>query len=196
MRRLTIVVLVGAFLATGCGGVDKAVNEEPTALAVAEPKPTPAILERPFTEEQIRDAFVVGLQISVRRVMEGAEVFERWTVVDADEEGVSIEYVLVDEAGDVYGEPRVQTSSWVEFRDHATFPAERSRREETTRDTRLGTLEGWQYTVEDPQNEDFTEFFFAASLPGPPVIFRVVVGGEAVIELDQLARTMTEPDAK
>ena len=151
-------------------------------------EPQQAILPRPFTADQIRDEFVPGLTIELLRHTPAGESRDRWTVVAADAEGVAIESAVLDAEDKPVGELKVERSAWVELRDHATFPADRSTREEVTRDTPLGRLAGWLYTVRDPGAGTVSEFFFATFLPGAPVEMRVTKGGETVFEMVQRVR--------
>ncbi len=146
------------------------------------------LLERPFTAEQIRDEWVPGLRVLMRRSSPNTEVTERWTVVAADEEGVDIEFATLDENGEVAGEPRVQRSTWLDLRDHASFPAAFATREWVARSTQLGAFEGWLYRVEDPDTGTETEFFFVPELPGAPVHMKTVRGNTTIFELEQMAR--------
>jgi len=150
--------------------------------------PSPPILERPFTADQIREAWGAGLVLDLRHSDSDGVVFERWTVVATDLEGAEIEYRTIDEDGASIGEPRRARSGWDELRDHASFPADLSRREETTLQTPLGPLEGWLYSVQDPQAGTQTEFFFAHQFPGAPVQMRVTRGGELIAEMVQFSR--------
>jgi len=70
----------------------------------------------------------------------------------------------------------------------ALFPADRTRREKVTRDTPLGELEGWLYTVENADAGTVSEFFFAEKLPGAPVHMRVTRDGEVLTEMTQIER--------
>ncbi|MFN7941051.1 MAG: hypothetical protein U0X73_05605 [Thermoanaerobaculia bacterium] len=142
-------------------------------------------MPRPFTAEQIRDEFAPGTVIELTRRTPAGETRQRWTVVAADVGGVSIEYADLDATGHVDGTPKIERSTWVELRDHASFPADRSTREETRRDTALGDLSGWLYTVRDAAAGTVSELFFAASLPGPPVEMRVTKDGKTVFEMTQ-----------
>lgn len=151
-----------------------------------------SILPRPFTAEQIRDEWVPGLTIRFRRTTPGEVKLERWTVVAADEEGAQIEFTVVDASGNTVGQPDVQRAGWVELRDHASFPAQRASRAEATRETPLGLLDGWLYTVRDDEAGTVTEFFFARKFPGAPVLMRTTRAGEPVLELTQLERRRPE----
>ncbi len=173
--RPYLLVFLALMLLTGCAGPQPDTDD-------------PSILRRPFTAEQIRDEWVKGFSIDMaRRTPEGVLV-ERWTVMDADDEGVEIEFVPLDDSGNRTAERTSQRSTWTELRNHATFPADRSTVERVTRETALGSLEGWHYTVRDEEEGTVTEFFFASSLPGAPVQMRTTRHGQIVMELEQVAR--------
>ena len=144
MKRMTVVlVVVGSICALACGA-----GAETESGQLAEPAPkeagtVPTILERPFTAEQIRDEWVEGFRLRIRQWTPEAETIEVWTVVRADAESVDIESEVLDENGSVVGEAKIQNTSWVQLREHASFPAERATREAVVRQTPLGELQGW-----------------------------------------------------
>lgn len=182
MHRSRLLPLAGiALVAAGCGGT----TDQPAA---APSSSAPELLPHPFTAEQIRDTWQPGLALVLRTTDSDGESFERWTVVDADGEGATIEFTPVDAAGQSTGEPRIARSSWIELRDHASFPAASASREPVTdRETPLGRLDGWLYTVRDDEGGT-TEFFFAAGLPGAPVTMRTTRDGATVRAFEQVAR--------
>lgn len=171
--RQYLLVLIALLLLAGCSSDSS----------------DPSILQRPFTAEQIRDEWVPGLTIDMRPETPEGVVVQRWIVVAADAEGVDIERAMLDEAGEPSADRQVQRAGWVELRDHASFPADRSTLEEVTRETALGTLDGWLYRVRDEESGGVTEFFFARSLPGAPVHMRAEQSGRLVMELTQIARS-------
>jgi len=192
------VGLVCSLLVVGCSPASDA-PDPPSQEAVAEVVPPaetagldaddPALLPRPFTADQIRDEWVEGFEVTLRRTTLDGEARERWTVVAADADGVDIASTPLDEEGRPAGEPRVEHSTWVELRNHASFPAEQSTREAVTRSTLLGELDGWLYTVRDQKDDTVTEYFFATRYPGAPVQMRVELGGAPVMVMEQIARS-------
>ena len=197
MIRQTLIVLFLILMIAGCGGTDRvetssAVTVQPEGpssdrMANALDPEDPTLLARPFTAEEIRDEWVEGFQLTIRRSGPDGEGIERWTVVAADSDGAEIEYTTLDENGKVEGEPPVRRSEWVELRDHAAFPAEGATREWVSRTTALGDHEGWLYRVPD-ESGTVSEFFFVPALPGAPVEMRVLDGEVTVISLIQLGR--------
>ncbi len=194
MRRALPWILVPILIVSGCGR-SEGPGETPEPEIAADPTPTaeiaaekPTILERPFTAEEIRAEWVPGLRLLLRRTTVEGSVVEKWTVLAADEEGVDIESVVVANDLNAEGEPSVNRSTWIELRDHASFPAASATREWVTQSTLLGELDGWLYRVYEEEQGSTQEFFFAASLPGAPVQMRILQGETTVFELEQTAR--------
>ena len=205
MIRVKIsVAVMFTLLALGCGGNPPAENqshdasglEAPPAVPVAaalDPD-DPTLLARPFTAEQIRDEWVPGLRLLMQRTTPEETRIERWTVITADEVGADIEYAIIADDGSVVGQPSLELSTWIELRDHASFPADHTTREWVARTTQLGELEGWLYRVTGDGDGTVQEFFFVPELPGAPVEMRILEGDTTVFELEQTARLRPETD--
>ncbi len=185
--RKALLIAVAVCTIAACGTDPSPVEVNAPAPAPSA-EPAPAILEHPFTAEQIRDEWIPGLTLVMKTDSPEGGALERWTVVAAAAEGVEIRFQQIDAGGNPAGEPRVTRSGWAELRDHAKFPADRATREEVTRDTALGELEGWLYRVTDEAAGTVTEFFFATSLAGAPVEMRVTRDGQPVMALAQIER--------
>lgn len=189
-RTVVTVVLVLA----GCGDApDTGVSHGPVAGSNDSIDATdPTILRRPFTAQQIRGEMVPGLRVMIRITTPERETVERWSVLDADADFVEIEYAEVPDQGAGAGEVGSRRSSWIELRDHATFPAQRSTRERETMDTALGTFEGWMYRVQSEDGTRRDEFFFADEIPGAPLLMRTLENGDEVYRMEQFARLRPE----
>ena len=196
MLILKSLVVAGASLAvavtTGCGRQEGAKDSAPAADTAVDTASEASTLPTPFTAEQIRDEWVVGFEVVMRRNGPEGEFLERWRVVDADLETVSIEGVVVDALGEPIGEPLVGRSGWTELRDHAAFPAERGIRIRDHRSTALGSFDGWLYVIQDEDGEGATRYFFADALPGAPVQVEAVVGEHSETVLEQIERFRPE----
>ncbi len=96
--------------------------------------------------------------------------------------------MAVDPQGQPVAEPQRARSSWDELRDHALFPAADAERSRVTRDTHLGTLEGWLYLVRDPAAETVTRFFFSDRHPGAPIWMESRRGEQVLLEVTQIGR--------
>jgi hypothetical protein len=166
MRRLdTFLVASIAIGALACAPApveDPSAATATTATADVELEPDdPLLVRRPFTADQIRAEWIPGLTLELRRSTPEGIQHERWTVVTADADSVEIEYQALDTERRPEGDARIARSSWIELRDHASFPAASARREALVRPTSLGMLDGWLYRVEDPAAGTVTELFFA-----------------------------------
>ncbi len=156
MRHTAELIVVLFLMTLGCGGgEDPSGDREPcgdlegsatTASPVELEPDDPSLLRRPFTADEIRDEWVEGFRLLIRRTTPAAVKVERWTVISADDEGAEIEYATLDENNNV-SKSAVQGTTWVELRDHASFPAATATREWVTRSTGLGTYDGWLYRV-------------------------------------------------
>jgi hypothetical protein len=185
----------------GCGGGEgpaesprtgDALDVAATTASLVELEPgDPSLVKRPFTADEIRDEWVEGFRLLIRRTTPAAVKIERWTVISADNEGAEIEYATLDEDNNV-SESAVRGTTWVALRDHASFPAATATREWVTRSTGLGTYDGWLYRVAGDGGA-VEEYFFVPSLPGAPVQMKIVNGDHTVFELEQMARL--RPDA-
>jgi hypothetical protein len=191
MRRAAPVVLIVFLFLPGCGNGYGRV-ERAEAIVELDPHDS-SILVRPFSAKEIRDEWVPGFRLLMRRSFPERTRIERWTVVSADNDGVEIEYATIADDGSVEGEPSVSRSKWTELRDHAAFPVENSTREWVSRKTALGDFEGWLYRVVEPGAAVVNEFFFVPELPGAPVQMQTLEGDTIVFELEQTARL--RPDA-
>ncbi len=150
----------------------------------------PTILRRPFTAQEMRDEMVPGFTVQILRQTAGAgDRFELWRVLEADAESVVIESCPLDQSGAPAGPPTSTASTWVELRNHATFPAERTALSEETLETPLGALDCWLYRITDPETGAMREFHFAKSLPGPPVRFAKLKDGAPLEVMMQIKRS-------
>lgn len=192
---MAVVAMVAAV--TACNRAGEGDPLPPAAPAAEVQQPASAdsagcgaseLLPAPFTAKQIRDEWIPGFRLTMRRTSPADEAFERWRVVKADPEGVDIEYVTVDAGGNQIGEPAIRHSAWTELRDHASYPTARAARSREVRQTRLGRLSGWRYSVEDPDEGTISELFFADELPGAPVQMTIRRNGQPVLELEQVER--------
>ena len=176
------VALLALLPIIGCAA-EPTSEEPPAPTAVATES-----LEVPFTVERIRGEWTPGLTLVLHFNFPDRQEWQRWTVVAADANGAEIAYQPLDAQGQPVAPPQRAPSSWTDLRDHALFPAAESRRERASRETTMGELEGWLYTVHDPQAETMTEFFFADELPGAPVWMETRRGEEVILTVNQIAR--------
>ncbi len=195
MRTKLVATLASVALLPGCDAAPPPAAAPAPAPAAAEApraQAEPELLPTPFSAEQIRDEWILGLTLVMHTRSPEGESRDRWQVVAADDEGAEIELTPIDAEGAATGEAKVERSAWTELRDHASYPATVASREQTTRDTALGQLDGWLYTVRDEATGAETEVFFAESLPGAPVEMRMSKDGAVVLEMTQVERQKPE----
>ncbi len=191
-RLVAVTVSLAVLAAAGCDRRESTGSSGPVAGAVQDASGQTSTLPTPFTAEQIRDEWIVGFEVLMKRNGPEGEFLERWRVLDTDAQTVSIEGAVVDALGQPIDEPQVGRSGWDELRDHAAFPVDRGTRAREIRQTALGELEGWLYIVSDPDGEGAMHYFFADSLPGAPVQVQVVSGGQVETVFEQLERFRPE----
>ncbi len=100
MRRHAATGLTLVLLAIGCGGAGSP-GEQLEAVVDLDPD-DPSILMRPFSAEEIRDEWVPGFRLLMRRSYPERTLIERWTVVSADDEGVEIGFTSRSEIASSY----------------------------------------------------------------------------------------------
>lgn len=172
------------------------VSVTPTASAGAAVTPGPTVtpipmLQAPFTPDQIREEWVAGLHLRLRRMTPDGQGEERWRVVEADADGCSIEFATFDDGGELTSKV-VRRSSWRQLRDHSVWPRAIAKRERGSHESRFGALEGWWYEVFNDASETTTRLFFADDMPGAPVWLQQTRDGEPVMELEQIERGVEE----
>lgn len=77
--KATTALLLGAWtlLTLGCGATPEPVPEQVAEQAPIEVDPLPALLDLPFTTDQIRAEWIEGFQLRVRSRSDDSEIFEQ-----------------------------------------------------------------------------------------------------------------------
>lgn len=154
----------------------------------------PAHAPLPFTASQIREAMPTGTRIRFSLAVNGGPpVFQEWLVTDNTELDVEIEFRALDGAGVVIDGPARDRDAWEALKMHAAFPAANTARMEARLETPMGPYDCWLYQVErsGPDGQPQTErFWFARTLPGPPVRWETSRGGEVVQLLAMVERSL------
>lgn len=154
----------------------------------AEETPTPApapaapTLPTPYSAEQIREVWGVGLRLEQRTVEGEQRSGSRMTVIASSAERVT---VRVEPVGGT-GEPRELSATWPELRDHALFPAATSTRGRATCRSGLGDLPGWRYTT-PAEDGGMLTMCFADATPGPPVEYETTRDGALVSRTEHVS---------
>ena len=152
------------------------------ALAAEEHLPTP------YSAEELREVWREGFELDSKVWTPKEETLARTRVEAWSESEVTTSEQTISASGEPQSEKRSGTTTWEALRDHARFDAARAHRERQQRDTALGSLEGWLYTV-NPSNNTVLELFFADGMPGPPVTFKQSIDGAPVFKMEQIRRS-------
>lgn len=166
MKRISILIMLVA-MATGLYAQDDC-------------------LPTPYSAEQIRDAWKLGMQVVTRYTTPEGVSFSRAVVTAWSAEKVSMTDQAIDERGGANGELAAFEATWTELRDHALFLTSKASRERATRKTPLGALDGWLYQVEEEDGD--SEFFFPDRYPGAPFIYAKNRDGEQIFLAEIISR--------
>ncbi len=178
MIRKFILVL---FLA-GCSGgnattsVEKNVEEQVSMAAT------------PFTADQIREGCPTGRSDTYRLETMGEEpILRHTTFTNSTAESAEFRTIVKTEDGVSIGEPQTTSATWEELRKHAEYPAKATKIIEEEIVTPAGSFASKHYivagTTEDGTAQE-THAWFAAELPGPPVLFQTRVEGTVVFSME------------
>ncbi len=143
-----------------------------------------------FRPAEIRDAMPVGTQIALRITgVDGPPSNAAWEVVGATDETVTIRYTITDDEGRVLDGPDAREDSWERLSGHAVFPAAHTTKTEERLETPIGLLDTWRYVVRQPTGDKEDRYWFAPSLPGPPVRMISTKGGAETLRVELTRRT-------
>jgi hypothetical protein len=141
----------------------------------------------PYTAEEIRDEWVQGFWLDTRvETPEGVKT-HRTEVIKWSTEGAVLRERPTEVGEETPEESTPINVTWEQLRSHALFDKATTERRRETRQTPLGTLEGWLFIR--TTSEGTAELFFAEGLPGPPVIYsQTGVDGVKNFQATQVAR--------
>ncbi len=184
MSALTLIFLLA------CGGEPEAPSAEPPAeVPVPEHAADnePERITPPFSPDQIREAMPVGTKVALSMAAKGqAPSVDRWQVVQADAEAVTIRY-STDGSDEP---PEDKRSTWAELSQHAAFPKAQTTRSAESITTPLGSFDAIRFdvTADTPGGKVEQVYFFAPELPGPPVRMVVWQKGVETLRMDIIER--------
>lgn len=147
--------------------------------------PGPVLARKPYTAEQIRDAFPDGSWFRYRVVATstsapagGADqtAYSITTFTGGTAESVTVEKLNTTADGTAVGPPEKSVAEWTALRDHAAFPEERTTITEVELDHPFGKVPCWLYVVRGEGEE--WRFYFGKELPGPPIEWEIRSGGK------------------
>jgi hypothetical protein len=139
----------------------------------------PGHLPTPFTAAEIREGCPPGRTVRSLVVEAGAEPIVRVTrFVSSDADGADRESWAETPGGERLTAPAPDHSTWLEFQEHASMPADATTIDLETIDIAAGHYDCLRYTRVDGDTVD--TFWFAKTAPGMPLRFEQRIGGELV----------------
>lgn len=180
LRHHLLAALLGA-LACACASPSDTEARGGSSASMDE-----SIAPRPFTAAEIRDANPAGTVLVFRLSPQGQpEMRQRFEFHETDGEVVRMGGRTIDAAGAVLQSEPAAPVSWVELRDHATFPADATVLDEVQVEVPAGAFRCKRYTVTRPDGQ-VEVFHFADDRPGPPVLMTIAAGGAEVFRMELL----------
>ena len=171
---LMLIVLIICFV--GLGAMETELPPEANRMK-KDHAPTP------FTADEIRLGCPNGRVTKYKIEIPGKPVhFEVTTFVNGTKETAGFEMTMLDTNGNPMGQKRTATAKWNELQAHASFPAADTTITNTQYTTPAGAFDCWLYTVKSEKEGKpiISKFYFAKSLPGPPVYFTQESDGTAI----------------
>ncbi len=164
------VLALSLFLAAAACG--------PSEKAPATPQAGEATASTPYTADEIRESSRTGRRYEWNVEVPGKPREVRvLTFIRVNKGGAEVENVTLDATGHMVGEPVRGSATWQELRDHAAFPASRVAVTEESITVPAGTYPCKLYTV--TEGAKVSRFWFANTMPGPPVKLAITEGGAA-----------------
>jgi len=177
---LAIALAVSAPLVSGgCGAPDTAPASAPTSTPAA--ASADDVAPYPYTVDQIRAGCHGRVLEYEMAVAGGPPKRQRWEFSDVDRETVTVTTTHLDADGKAVGAPESKSAKWTELHEHARFPRARATLSEETLTLPFGTLECVRYVVRG--TEGTKTYWFAKTLPGPPVKMIVEKDGKTVMTM-------------
>lgn len=146
----------------------------------------------PFSAREIREGCPDGRRVRFRTTPgpDAAPFETELRFVDGDAEAVMVENIRLGADGLPIGEPRGRRSPWEELQAHASFPSAGVTITPVEGiESPIGPFDGWLYEVRN--DVSITNYWFATSLPGPPVhVVSLTPDGKVMFEMVMMSSTV------
>jgi len=189
-RARSVGVMLVALSVAGVGCKPAAPTKEPVAPPVKEELPVldpdAGRAPTPYTAKQIRNATAVGRALTfIIETPDKPPVKQRFRFVDVDDEHATVATEILDEKGQVVGQPELKISTWEELRKHASYPKDATTITSAVVETDAGSFPCKRYTVVEISggSETRTVACFADALPGPPIEMTKEKDGKLVMSM-------------
>lgn len=183
---MRFVLVTAALFLGACGSPAKVATapantapEAPAAAPAAAAAPKVEMAPAPYTPAQIRDASATGRRIVFKVEEPGKPDVKR--VIEftkSDATGAEVHSSTIDSSGRVLDSSN-DHATWEELQSHGMFPKDKVDVKHRTISVPIGTLECQVYKVTG-EGDEVTTFYFADTLPGPPVFYFTEKGGKRV----------------
>ena len=180
------VVLIAAVLFIFINGhLTGAESKTPPAANRMQPDHAPT----PFSAEEIRSGCPRDRKIVFQVEVYGKPLLYRTiTFVTVNPEDAVLETVTTGMDGKKIGKKQMTIAKWKDLQAHASFPGAQTEIRPEDHSTPAGTFDCWQYTVTSAKGgkKNVQRYWFAKSLPGPPVYVEETVDGRIAYKMTML----------
>jgi hypothetical protein len=183
--RYTAPLVLGFALSGACAGPPRAASTGGEDVSAP----------YPFSVPELRAGCPLGRVIEYRIEKEGSPPrIEKWAFTPLDFDTVSITTTGYDADGRPSGPPATESAKWTELHEHARFPRSATEISNETLSLPAGTFDVMRYVVHKPSppglegagkagGGEVKTYFFARTLPGPPIKVEVARDGHVVMTM-------------
>ncbi len=143
----------------------------------------------PFSAEEIRSGCPRGRKIVFQVEVFGKPLLYRTiTFVTVNPEDTVFETVTTGMDGKKIGKKRMTIAKWKDLQAHASFPGKQTETRSENHTTPAGTFDCWLYIITSQKDgkKNVRRYWFAKSLPGPPVYVEETVDGRLAYKMTML----------
>lgn len=143
----------------------------------------------PFSAEEIRSGCPRDRKIVFQVEVSGQPVLYRTTTfVTVNPDDTVLETVTTGTDGKKVGKKQMMTAKWKDLQAHASFPEKQTEIRPENYTTPAGTFDCWLYvvTLQKSGKKNVQHYWFAKSLPGPPICVEETVDGRLAYRLTML----------
>jgi hypothetical protein len=112
---------------------------------------------------------------------------------NGSEESTELVSTQVDSKGRPFGEQRQLRARWKALQAHASFPKGVTTIRAVTVVTAGGVFPSWLYEVRGRGGQEVERYWFAKSLPGPPVQYERHVAGKLAFRMTLVSHGVRRP---
>lgn len=138
----------------------------------------------PFSADEIRRGCPIGREDRFLIEVSGQPAtLRRVRFINGTPDGTGFLSEVLNADGTPLGNPQTAVATWQELQAHASFPASSTTISHAPLTTPAGTFDCWVYDVSTELDNGSTQkrrFWFARSLPGPPVRVEQTLDGEQI----------------